>query len=186
MLSLMFLLFLSLTGWGCKKEEEKVTPPANEQSLREPYSISPPLPEPGEVDIDIKSPNRQWRAYSVVAEDRSSAMTIEGPNNFRQVYSRAHPISFSPDTKTLVFCGATPNHIDAIFLLDLILLGASRQVTNKSPTFAAGKDFPPDLIPCPESSVSWVNSLIMRYTSIPGPVTYQLDLNTEEVRRVAP
>ena len=132
--------------------------------------------QPNDTALDtIKSVDGIWEAYWEQHDSGTSAttsMSVIGPKQLQ--FSQAIPISFSPDSKSLLFYGESPNSIPALFVLSLVPPYSKRQVTNLTVT---GDKWPDkNFIPVPtDQNVKWSGHKVTY--SIPGGGTFTVDLD---------
>lgn len=182
--SLCIMLFI-LAGFGCAKQPDRVFNIPATGSVRPSIRSEHIRTNPASVGVllgDIASTNGEWHAYGRVESDKSVTLVVEGRGMKKEVPIAA-PVSFSPDSKTLIFSGDSGYGTLGLYLLALPPRQSARRITNtvKIRNEVGGKS----LVPVPvDGSVGWTGKK-MRYT-VPNEGVFELDLATQKVLRVSP
>lgn len=182
--SATLLLSIALAGAGCGKKQPPPVfnaPPAGSPSVPVTSNRIRAADAPVNMRMgEMASTNGQWQAYAKVAQDKTLTMTVEGPS-YKKEFTVAAPVSFSPDSRVLIFSSDGGYGTLGIYVLRLQPRGTPRRITNTVKIrSAAGKS----LLPVPwDSFVTWHDN-IMQYT-VPDQGTYELDLQGETVKRIS-
>lgn len=136
-------------------------------------------PAPGTAYLTMHSPDNGWQASVSEDENETQVTTLEDlRSGSKRTFTRAIPISFSPDSQRFIFAQSSPGLYGGLFVLNLTSSSTPKQLTNIG--LADNDPATVNAIPEPVAgSGKWNGDLFI--FSVDGYGSYTLNVVTAEL-----